>query len=63
MVNFRHIALRVQNFADISRKWSQRSQQKSVSQLVVVIIHTKFQLHCMFETEVRWVGHFCPPSA
>ena len=30
--------------------------------IVVVIIHTKFQLHWMFETDVRWVGHFCPLS-
>ena len=29
--------------------------------IVVVIIHTKFQLHWMFKTEVRWVGHFWPP--
>ena len=30
--------------------------------IVVVIIHTKkFQLRWMFETEIRWVGHFCPP--
>ena len=28
--------------------------------IIVVIIHTKFQLHWMFETEVRWLGHLCP---
>ena len=33
---------------------------KSAS-IVVVIIHTKFQLYWMFETEIRCVGHFCPP--
>ena len=26
----------------------------------MVIIHTKFQVHYMFETEVRWSGHFVP---
>ena len=43
-------------FADVSRKWSQiiRKICDSTSN-VVVIIHTKFQLHWMFETEVRWV--------
>ena len=28
----------------------------------MVIIHTKFQVHCMFETEVRGSGHFVPFS-
>ena len=26
--------------------------------IALVIIHTKFQLHWMFETKVKWVRHF-----
>ena len=29
--------------------------------IALVIIHTKFQLHWMFETKVKWVRHFAPP--
>ena len=32
----------------------------TLTSIVVVIIHTKFQRHWMFETEVRSVGNFCP---